>query len=363
MALSIGLVGLPNAGKSALLNALTGMQVATASYPFTTIEPNVGVAPVEDERLEQLAELVRPERTVGTTVEFVDVAGLVEGASRGEGLGSQFLGHLRNVDAIAMVLRVFQSEDVVHTLGQIDPERDADVLWLELGLADLEIVQRRLASVRQVARSGDKEARQEIGLLQAIEEALGDRGALRKLLTEEAIARTAHTMQLLTAKPAMYVLNIGEEESGQAGHVGRMKEVGSAENTAVCSIFSQREDELNKLDPAEANEYREILEMNENALSILVESAYSLLELRTFFTIDGPEVRAWTVREGTRAPAAAGKIHSDFEQGFIRAEVVDWRELVEAGSIVSARQHGRVRLEGKDYVVRDGDVIHFRFAL
>ncbi len=362
MALSIGLVGLPNSGKSTLLNALTGLRAATASYPFTTIEPNVGVVPVEDKRLDQLSELLRPERTVGTTVEFVDVAGLVKGASRGEGLGAQFLGHLRNVDAIAMVLRVFQSADVVHTLGGIDPERDAEVLWLELGLADLAVVQRRLSNIRQVARSGDKEARQEIGVLERFEEALGDRSVLQGLLADDFAAQTARGMQLLTAKPAMYVLNIGEEGFEQAGQVRRMTEMGSAENRPVCSIFSQREDELNQLDPAEAREYRELLEMSENALNVLVRTAYSLLDLRTFFTIDGPEVRAWTVVAGTKAPAAAGKIHSDFERGFIRAEVVDWRELVEAGSIASARQHGRVRLEGKEYEVRDGDVIHFRFA-
>ena len=363
MALSIGLVGLPNAGKSTLLNALTRLQVATASYPFTTIEPNIGVVPVEDERLDQLAELIKPERRVAATVEFVDVAGLVKGASRGEGLGAQFLGHLRNVDAIAMVLRVFQSTDVSHTLGGTDPERDADVLWLELGLADLAIVQRRLSNIRQAARSGDKEARQEIGILERIEEAVGDRKELRQLLTDNLVAQAAHKMQLLTAKPAMYVLNIGEEDQGQAAQVSRMEEMGLAANTPVCSIFAQQEDELNRLEPAEATEYRQILEMSENALTILVRTAYSLLELSTFFTIDGPEVRAWTVREGTTAPAAAGSIHSDFERGFIRAEVIEWQEFVRAGSIANARQHGKVRLEGKEYVVRDGDVVHFRFAL
>ena len=363
MALSIGLVGLPNAGKSTLLNALTNLQVTTASYPFTTIEPNIGVVPVEDERLDQLAELIKPERRVAATVEFVDVAGLVKGASRGEGLGAQFLGHLRNVDAIAMVLRVFQSTDVSHTLGGTDPERDADVLWLELGLADLAIVQRRLSNIRQAARSGDKEARQEIGILERIEEAVGDRKELRQLLTDNLVAQAAHRMQLLTAKPAMYVLNIGEEDQGQAAQVSRMEEMGLAANTPVCSIFAQQEDELNRLEPAEATEYRQILEMSENALTILVRTAYSLLELSTFFTIDGPEVRAWTVREGTPAPAAAGSIHSDFERGFIRAEVIDWQEFVRAGSIANARQQGKVRLEGKEYVVRDGDLVHFRFAL
>ena len=363
MALSIGLVGLPNAGKSTLLNALTNLQVTTASYPFTTIEPNIGVVPVEDERLDQLAELIKPERRVAATVEFVDVAGLVKGASRGEGLGAQFLGHLRNVDAIAMVLRVFQSTDVSHTLGGTDPERDADVLWLELGLADLAIVQRRLSNIRQAARSGDKEARQEIGILERIEEAVGDRKELRQLLTDNLVAQAAHRMQLLTAKPAMYVLNIGEEDQGQAAQVSRMEEMGLAANTPVCSIFAQQEDELNRLEPAEATEYRQILEMSENALTILVRTAYSLLELSTFFTIDGPEVRAWTVREGTPAPAAAGSIHSDFERGFIRAEVIDWQEFVRAGSIANARQQGKVRLEGKEYVVRDGDVVHFRFAV
>ena len=363
MALSIGLVGLPNAGKSTLLNALTNLQVTTASYPFTTIEPNIGMVPVEDERLDQLAELIKPERRVAATVEFVDVAGLVKDASRGEGLGAQFLGHLRNVDAIAMVLRVFQSTDVSHTLGGTDPERDADVLWLELGLADLAIVQRRLSNIRQAARSGDKEARQEIGILERIEEAVGDRKELRQLLTDNLVAQAAHRMQLLTAKPAMYVLNIGEEDQGQAAQVSRMEEMSLAANTPVCSIFAQQEDELNRLEPAEATEYRQILEMSENALTILVRTAYSLLELSTFFTIDGPEVRAWTVREGTPAPAAAGSIHSDFERGFIRAEVIDWQEFVRAGSIANARQHGKVRLEGKEYVVRDGDVVHFRFAL
>ena len=363
MALSIGLVGLPNAGKSTLLNALTNLQVTTASYPFTTIEPNIGVVPVEDERLDQLAELIKPERRVAATVEFVDVAGLVKGASRGEGLGAQFLGHLRNVDAIAMVLRVFQSTDVSHTLGGTDPERDADVLWLELGLADLAIVQRRLSNIRQAARSGDKEARQEIGILERIEEAVGDRKELRQLLTDNLVAQAAHRMQLLTAKPAMYVLNIGEEDQGQAAQVSRMEEMGLAANTPVCSIFAQQEDELNRLEPAEATEYRQILEMSENALTILVRTAYSLLELSTFFTIDGPEVRAWTVREGTPAPAAAGSIHSDFERGFIRAEVIDWQEFVRAGSIANARQQGKVRLEGKEYVVRDGDLVHFRFAV
>ncbi len=363
MALTIGLVGLPNAGKSTLLNALARVNAPAASYPFTTIEPNTGVAVVPDERLDRLTELIKPERKVPATVEFVDIAGLVQGASKGEGLGNQFLGYIRNVDAIAIVLRAFESGDVTHPLSTVDPERDAEVLWVELGLADLAAVQRRLESIRTAARSGDKAAQQELAALTEIERALDSPAELRRLLADNAIAEVADRLRLLTAKPAMSVLNIGEDNEHQRQLVARVRNKATTENMQVCVINAQLEDELNQLEPAEAAEYREALGAEQDALTVFIHTAYKLLGLITFFTIDGPEVRAWTVRQGATAPQAAGKIHSDFERGFIRAEVIGWQALLEAGSIARARELGQLRLEGKEYLVEDGDVIHFRFAV
>ena len=345
-----------------------------ASYPFTTIEPNVGVVQVPDRRLDELARLVKPQKVTPTTVEFVDVAGLVRGASTGEGLGNQFLGHIRDVDAVVLALRCFLDPDIPHMYGAVDPVRDAEILSTELALSDLATVERRVNRVQTPARSGDKQAQRELALLARLRGHLDQAHPARTLLLEPDEAEVLASLNLLTAKPILYVANLGEADfvslaSGNptptaAGWLNALSGLATAEGTSAVPIAAKLEMELTDLTPEEAREYLDSLGVRESGLDKLIQASYRLLNLVTFFTTTGgKEVRAWTVVAGTKSPQAAGKVHSDMERGFIRAEVVSYADLVTAGSMAAARERGQVRVEGRDYAVHDGDVVHFRFAV
>jgi GTP-binding protein YchF len=355
--LSVGIVGLPNAGKSTLFRALTRAPVAVASYPFTTVEPNTGVAAVPDERLEVLARITGAERVVPATLRVVDIAGLVRGAHRGEGLGNRFLGHVREMAALLHVVRAFDDPEVPHVEGRADPLRDVDVVETELLLADLEAVQRRLERVAPRARAGEEGAREELRALEEAAAALGRGEPARSL--SEASRRALRPLRLLTEKPVAYVVNVGEGE--EDGRVEAVRRLGQARGVPVLVACLKVESELLELPEEEARAYREAAGLGEGVLAQVVRAGYRLLDLVTFFTTESREVRAWPVPRGTRAARAAGEVHTDMERGFIRAEVVGFDELVRWGSLQAAREAGRVRLEGKDYEVREGDVITFRF--
>lgn len=375
MALSLGLVGLPNSGKTTLFNALTHVGAHVASYPFTTIEPNVGVVPVPDQRLADIARLVKPERVIPTTVKFVDIAGLVEGASHGEGLGNQFLGHIRDVDAIVLVLRAFADQDVAHVYGTIDPMRDVQTLSIELALADMATVERRVDRIRQAARSGDRELQRELTVLELVNGQLSAGLPVRRLPLDPADVAIVQGLNLLTAKPLLYLANVAEDDLAKAASdddleeedvdrwLSGIRDVARDEGAGVVVVSAKLECELNELSAEDATEYLASLGVKQAGLAQLIRASYCLLNLATFFTTTGgKEVRAWTVTEGTKVPEAAGKIHSDMERGFIRAEVVSHEALMQAGSFQEARDRGLLRVEGRDYVVRDGDIVHIRFS-
>ncbi|MCM3700949.1 redox-regulated ATPase YchF [Paenibacillus macerans] len=364
MALKAGIVGLPNVGKSTLFNAITQAGAESANYPFCTIDPNVGVVEVPDERLDKLTEMVTPNRTVPTAFEFVDIAGLVRGASKGEGLGNKFLAHIREVDAIVHVVRCFEDENITHVEGKVNPINDIQTINLELILADVESVEKRIERARKNMKGGNKQYAQEVEVLERIKEALyNDQPARSVELTDEekVLLRDLH---LLTVKPVLYAANVSEDGVADADnnpYVQQVKEFAAAEGAEVVPISAKVEAEIAELDGEDKAMFLEELGLQSSGLDRLIQAAYRLLGLYTYFTAGVQEVRAWTIRKGTKAPGAAGVIHSDFERGFIRAEVVSYEDLVAAGTMNAARERGQLRLEGKDYVVQDGDIMHFRF--
>ncbi len=362
MGFNCGIVGLPNVGKSTLFNAMTAAHIPAENYPFCTTDHHTGMVAVPDERLERIAAIFRPERVVPTKVEFVDIAGLVEGAHNGEGLGNRFLGHIREVDAIAHVVRCFDAPSVVHSYETIDPIHDLQVVETELMLADLEIVAKRHEKTAHAAKTGAKEARHELPTIDRIKGALEAGEPLRRLSFAEEERAILATMSLLTIKPVLYVLNVNETDVQQPSErVQRMLAFAEGQGAPAIEICGSIEDELADLSATEQREFLDDLGLAEAGLPRLIHAGYKLLNLITFFTKDGPETRAWTVKRGTKAPQAAGKIHSDFEKGFVRAEVYSYDELVAAGDEHKVKETGKLRVEGHDYVIRDGDIVHFRF--
>jgi hypothetical protein len=363
--LRLGIVGLPNVGKSTLFNALTSAGALVANYPFATVEPNTGVVTVPDPRLDRLTELVSPERTVAATVEFLDIAGLVKGASQGEGLGNQFLANIREVDAVVHVIRAFDDPDVQHVMGSTDPVRDREVINIELGLADLASVEKRLDRTARTAKSGDPEARREQRLLERVRAALAEGRPARIVRPTEEESVAWRSLNLLTAKPVLYAANVAEADvvSGNAYVEALRAALARDQEPAEIVIFSAKvEAELAELSPGDRDEFLHSLGLTESGLDRLAHAAYHLLGLQSYFTAGEKEVRAWTIHRGDKAPAAAGVIHSDFEKGFIRAETVAYEDFVRVGGWKGAREQGLARAEGKEYVVRDGDVMLFRFS-
>jgi ribosome-binding ATPase len=363
MALKAGIVGLPNVGKSTLFNAITQAGAESANYPFCTIDPNVGVVEVPDERLNKLTELVQPNKTVPTAFEFVDIAGLVRGASKGEGLGNKFLAHIREVDAIVHVVRCFVDENVTHVDGKVNPISDIQTINLELILADLESLEKRIERSRKNIKGGDKKYAQEVELLERIKEALYEDKPARSVELSDDELLIVRDLHLLTLKQVLYA-NVGEDEVSSADnnpYVQQVREFAAAENAEVVPISAKVEAEIAELEGEDKAMFLEELGLQESGLNRLIKAAYKLLGLYTYFTAGVQEVRAWTIRRGTKAPGAAGVIHTDFERGFIRAEVVAYADLVAAGSMNGAKERGQLRLEGKEYLVQDGDVMHFRF--
>lgn len=362
MGFKCGIVGLPNVGKSTIFNAITSAGAESANYPFCTIEPNVGVVAVPDARMDALAEIVVPERVLPTSMEFVDIAGLVKGASQGEGLGNQFLGHIRQVDAIAHVVRCFEDDNVVHVDGSVDPLRDIEVIQTELNLADLDTVEKRIQRSSKLAKSGDKQAQAEVALLEQIRLALNEGLPARSVKLDAAQQVIMRGLHLITAKPVLYVANVTEDDlAGEHPFVQRVTEFAANEGAEIVTICGKIEAEIAELDPAEKSEFLAELGLSEAGLERMIHAGYRLLGLITYFTAGVKEVRAWTVRAGAKAPEAAGVIHTDFEKGFIRAEVIAYQDFVNCKGEAGAKQKGLMRLEGKEYLVVDGDVMHFRF--
>ncbi len=363
MALKCGIVGLPNVGKSTLFNCLSNAKAQSANYPFCTIEPNIGTISVPDDRLEKLEKLVNPQRVMPTTMEIVDIAGLVKGASKGEGLGNQFLANIRETDAIIHVLRCFDDGNVVHVDGSVDPVRDKEVIDIELQLKDLETIEKRLQALSRIIKSGDKEAIKENDLALRIKAALEGGESARTVKMEETEYPIMKSFQLITSKPVMYLCNVDEAsvKSGNA-HVDAVKEAVKDESAEVLVIGAAIESDIMELETYEERQmFLDELELEEPGVNRLIRSAYKLLDLDTYFTAGEKEVRAWTIKKGMTAPQAAGVIHTDFEKGFIRAEVMKYGDFVELGSESAVKDAGKFRVEGKEYIVEDGDIMHFRF--
>ena len=364
--MKLGIVGLPNVGKSTLFNSLTEAGAESANYPFCTIDPNVGVVTVPDERLTKLGEMYHSKKVTPAVIEFVDIAGLVKGASKGEGLGNQFLANIREVDAIVHVVRCFEDTNVVHVDGSVDPARDIETINLELIFSDIEILERRIAKVAKQARM-DKTLAKELKLLEALKAHLeaGNMAKTYELSDDEDEIEWYRSYNLLTAKPVIYAANVSEDDLANDGadnaHVQNVKALAAKENSEVFVICAQIEQEMAELEDDEKAMFLEELGLKESGLEKLITASYRLLGLISFLTSGEDETRAWTIKNGTKAPQAAGKIHTDFERGFIRAEVVAYKDLMECGSMVAAKEKGLVRLEGKEYVVKDGDIIVFRF--
>ncbi len=369
MGFNCGIVGLPNVGKSTLFNAITAAGAQVADYPFTTIDPNAGIAPVPDKRLDELARIIKPEKVVPTTIEFVDIAGLVKGASKGEGLGNQFLAHIREVDAIAHIVRCFENKNVVHIYETIDPKRDIEIVEAELILKDLETVEKRIHEIERKAKSGDKKLKEELDIYCRLNQHLAE-GRLARYFEHGHIAHidvipavVIKDLHLLTDKPVMYVVNVDEEELTKGGaYIDAVYEIARKENARVVVICAEIEAEIAELPLEERGEFLKELGLDESGLDKVIREGYALLDLITFFTVFGhKEAHAWTVKRGATAPEAAGKVHTDFQKGFIRAEVMKYDDLVKLNSEQALRERGLLQIHGHDYVVQDGDVIHFRF--
>lgn len=359
--MKIGIVGLPNVGKSTMFNAITNAGAECANYPFCTIEPNVGMVPVPDERLDNLAKIYNPEKVTHAVIEFVDIAGLVKGASKGEGLGNKFLSHIREVDSILEVVRCFEDPNIVHVDGSIDPIRDIETINLELVLADLETVNKRLERAKKLLK-GDKTYKIEIDLLEKVKENLEQGKPARILELSEEEKDIIKDSFLLTMKPILYVTNVSENEISEDNkYVKKVREYAKNENAKVIKLCVKIEEELSGLEDKDKKEMLEALEMDESGLDKVIKESYDLLGLMSFLTAGKPEVRAWTIKKGTKAPEAAGKIHSDIQRGFIRAEVVSYEDLIKLGSLNEAKDKGLVRSEGKEYIMQDGDIVLFRF--
>ena len=361
MGLSVGILGLPNVGKSTLFNALTAAGIAAENYPFCTIEPNSGIVAVPDERLQALDAIVHSAQVLPATVEFTDIAGLVRGASQGEGLGNQFLGHVRETNALIHVVRCFDDENVVHVDGSPDPVRDVETIETELGLADIESLEKRLDRARKAAKSGDADAKVQVEFFEGLAAHVGEGKPARTYPVSDAMEAEFRSCFLLTAKPILYVANLDEASLADGNaYCAALESYAAGEGASVLRICGKVESELSELSPEEKLEFLEDLGLSEPGLYRLVRAAYQLLDLITYFTAGPKEVRAWTVRRDTRAPQAAGEIHSDFERGFIRAEVIGYEDYVRCGGELGAKAEGLMRVEGKDYQVQDGDVMHFR---
>ena len=360
--MKLGVVGLPNVGKSTLFNAITNAGAQSANYAFCTIEPNVGVVAVPDKRLDELAKIYHPQKITPAYIEFVDIAGLVRGASRGEGLGNKFLSHIREVDAIVHVVRCFEDSDIIHVDGSIDPVRDVETIHLELILADLETCEKRLEKAQKAARGNDKNAQAEAELLQRMIEQLQQEKPVRAMEMTKEEQQLAQSFFLLTTKPILYAANIAQEEIGKdSENVKKLTALAEKDGDQVLTISARIEEELTQLEPEERKLFLGEYGLTESGLDRLVKASYRLLGLISYLTAGETEVRAWTITKGTKAPQAAGKIHSDFERGFIRAEIISYDDFMKYGSYAAAREHGLVRSEGKEYIMQDGDITLFRF--
>ena len=361
MGFKCGIVGLPNVGKSTLFNALTKAGIQAENYPFCTIEPNVGIVEIPDARLDAITDIVQPQKTIPTTMEFVDIAGLVAGASKGEGLGNQFLANIRETDAIAHVVRCFDNDDIVHVDGGINPQADIEVIDTELGLADFETVEKALNRFAKVAKSGDKDAKAKVALLERIRDQLDDGKSVRAMGLDEDQQTAIKELCLLTAKPVMFIANVNDDGFENNPHLDSVRQIAAQENAVVVPVCAAIEEELIELEADELQEFLNDLGVQEPGLNRVIRAGYELLGLHTYFTAGEKEVRAWTVAIGATAPQAAGVIHTDFERGFIRARTIGYNDFIEFNGEQGAKEAGKLRDEGKDYIVKDGDVLHFLF--